>query len=327
MQISELRERFSSRLTEFVWDQWSQMGISAAPSRQAPWAADPEALLLLTLEVGRGEPRLFDEVFDWVVVNERLLSVQRLRNLCVDEADKALVGATLTAAGRLRKRSRLRGGQLPMEEAPPESFYRHLSSPVKEPDPAFLEFGFLKAPMAFQGRSSSPDMLAPINFAFRLRSLLGVSVRAEVVRVLLGAQAPHYSVAAISTSTGYAKRNVQEALGGLRAAGVVSTSAIGNEQRISIPVERWIALLELETLPLHRDWPQIFVAMRLLLRWLQDPANEEHSEYMLASEARLLLERIARELAFAGIPVEVGGPPGAAYWQHFVEVVEGLDFR
>jgi hypothetical protein len=323
VQISELRERFTSRLVEFAWDQWSQMGISAAPRRSDPWAADPEALLLLTLEVGRDEPRLFEEVFDWVVVNERLLGVQRLRNLCVDEDDRALVGATLAAAGRLRKRPRFQGNRPVERKSPPQFFYRRLSHRV-DPDPAFLEFGFLKPPGEFQGRSGSPDMSAPINFAFRLRSLLGVSARAEAMRVLLGAQAPYYSVAALAESTGFAKRNVQEAVAGLRAAGVVRTSTVGNEQRVAVPVERWAALLEAERLPEHVDWPQLLSAFRLLLRWLQDPANEELTEYMLASESRLLLESIAPDLYFAGVHVDVMGPPGEAYWEHFAGVVDSL---
>jgi hypothetical protein len=324
MRISELRNRFSSRLAEFVWGQWSQMGISAAPTRSDAWAVDPEALLLLTLEVGRDEPRLFEEVFDWVVVNERLLSVRRLRNLCVDDSDRALVGATVAAAGRLRKRARFQGGQPPERQDPPEPFYRRLSPPSGEPDPAFLEFGFVKSPAAPQRRSAAPEMLAPINFAFRLRSLLGIGARAEVVRVLLGGQAPRYSVAAITESTGYAKRNVQEAVAGLHAAGVVTATTVGNEQRIAIPLERWAALLELERLPEHLDWPQTFAALRLLLRWLADPTNEELTEYMLASEARLLLESLGPDLRFAGIPVDLMGPPGADYWPHFVQFVEGL---
>jgi hypothetical protein len=324
MRISELSERFFSRLVEFVWGQWSQMGIFAASTGEDPWAADPEALLLLTLEVGRDEPRLFDEVFDWLVVNERLLSVQRLRNFCVDEADRALVGATLAAAGRLRKRQRFRGEQPSVRETPPQFFYRRLSHRIVEPDPAFLEFGFLKPLGEFRDRSGSPDMRAPINFAFRLRSLLGVGARAEVIRVLLGAHAPYYSTGAIAASTGYAKRNVQEALAGLRAAGVIETSMIGNEQRVGVPIEHWGTLLEVERLPKHVDWPQIFSALRLLLRWLRDPANEELTEYMLASESRLLLESLAPDLHFAGLRVDLMGPPGEAYWDHFANVVDSL---
>jgi hypothetical protein len=41
------------------------------------------------------------------VANERLMSVQRLRNLCRDEIDRALVDATLARAAQWRPRARL----------------------------------------------------------------------------------------------------------------------------------------------------------------------------------------------------------------------------
>ena len=45
------------------------------------WAVDPEALILFTIGIGRRDPRLFDEMLDWVASNRELLSKQRLRNL------------------------------------------------------------------------------------------------------------------------------------------------------------------------------------------------------------------------------------------------------
>ncbi len=48
------------------------------------------------------------------------------------------------------------------------------------------------------------------------------------------------------------------------------------------------------------------------------------SEYMLASEARRVLEVVAEDLRFAGVPVDLGGPDGAEYWPHFVAVVRDL---
>lgn len=324
MRISQLRDDFVARLAEFAWSQWSQMGLLAAPTRRDPWAADPEALLLLTFEVGRDEPRLFDEVFDWVVVNERLLSVQRLRNLCLDEADRALVDSVVAAAGSFRRRPRLRGKSPVSPRVAPEPFYRRLEAPTDDPDPDFLAYGLVKPAVRFERRSTPPDLRSPINFAFRLRALLGIGARAEVMRVLLGGQAPRYSVQAITASTGYSKRNVQEALNGLRGAGVIDSVTLGNEQRFSLRLDPWVALFDLRSLPMHVDWPQIFAALRLLLRWLEEPANEDLSAYMLASEARSLTERIAPYLQSAGISLDATGPPGADYWDHFASLVRTL---
>jgi hypothetical protein len=173
-------------------------------------------------------------------------------------------------------------------------------------------------------RSAQPDLAAPINLALRLRSLLGIGARAEVVRVMLTADAPRMSVQALAASTGYAKRNVQEAAASLRAAGAAGSSTIGNEQRFELPRKPWLELLDLPHAPLHVDWPQLFGALRVLMRWLREHDREELSEYMLASEARHVLEAVAGDLRFAGVAVDLGGPDGAEYWPHFVSVVPDL---
>ena len=73
MPISELRKRVDNELLDFVWNEWAQMGVFADPKVESPWAADPEALLLLTLEAGRSDARVFDETLDWLAVNAGLI--------------------------------------------------------------------------------------------------------------------------------------------------------------------------------------------------------------------------------------------------------------
>ena len=114
MLVSELKDEFQRGLDSFLWDQWGQMGLLAASARRDRWAADPEALLLLSFEVGREDPRLFEEVLDWMLVNERLLSTQRLRNLCQDDADRALVGAAIAWLREWRRK-----GGVPEPESSP----------------------------------------------------------------------------------------------------------------------------------------------------------------------------------------------------------------
>lgn len=59
------------------------------------WAQDPEALVVFTLEVARADPGLFDELLDWLLVNEKLLSVRRLRAMCADPEDERLLAGAL----------------------------------------------------------------------------------------------------------------------------------------------------------------------------------------------------------------------------------------
>jgi hypothetical protein len=324
MSISELKLDFTRRLRDFAWGQWGQMGVFVTGDRRDRWAADPEALLLLTFEVGREDPRLFDEILDWLLLNERLISVQRLRNLARDDDDHALVEAVLGWVSGRKRRARLTA-KTPTSGAPqPRPFFRDSEVAVATPDPAFLAQGFLKQDPGSRSHSQAPDLRQAINFAFRMRALLGVGARAEVARILVTSSAPRLDTQVIAASTGYAKRNVQEGLNSLRESGAVRSSTIGNEQRYEVSAQDWSRLLGVDQLPIHVDWPQIFWPLRRILRWLANPANEELSEYMRASESRLLLEEVTPDLRFAGVPVDVAGPTGAGYWDHFAAELQRL---
>lgn len=322
MRRSDLRARVGSELVEFAWDQWAQMGVSGAAARTDRWAADPEALLLFTFEVARADARLFDEVLDWLVLNERLVSVQRLRNLCRDDDDRVLVEAALAWSGQWRRPRPARPAANRSGSARVAPLFRNVSADSRRADETFRAYGWLKPPTERSGKSRSPNTLAPINFAFRMRQLLGVGARAEVVRFVLTVNAPSVNAQVISASAAYAKRNVHEALTTLHLADVIDAVTVGNEQRYSIDRARWAALLGLtvDGLPSERAWPQLFHALRVLVRWLEDGRHEKLSGYMLASEARSLADQIVPELRSAGVRVPLDGHPGAQYSQDFVEL-------
>lgn len=284
MQTSELRRQVRARLLGFAWDQWAQMGVLASSNRHDRWAMDPEALLLFTLEVGRADARLFEEISDWMIVNEALISVRRLRNLCRDETDLALADAFLASVAHWRPRARLAGKkpQQPPNRSDAQPFFRDSIAAIRDPvNAGFLRHGWLKAEVKPSGKSQPPDLLAPINFSFRLRQILGVGARAEVVRVLLTTDAPRpinqVMTQVIANAAGYAKRNVQEALHSLNSAGVILATRFGNELRYGAERERWATMLGLTAnqLPIHRDWPQLLHALRRLARWLEDTSLDE----------------------------------------------------
>jgi hypothetical protein len=161
----------------------------------------------------------------------------------------------------------------------------------------------LRPATSASGKSTAPDLRAPINFAFRLRQLLGINARAEVVRLLLTTDAPRTTVAVIAKSAMYAKRNVQEVLNGLEDAGVVTAVSSGYEQRYAIQRDGWAALLAVDAFPAHVDWVQLLTGLRRALRWLRHAADADMSEYIASSEARDLLEAVRRDFEYAGIVV------------------------
>lgn len=309
MPTSALRRSLDAALLDFAWAEWAQMGLLASAPDRSSWAEDPEALIVFTLEIARDDPRLFDELLDWLLRNEPLVSVRRLRSFAVDPEDRRLVDGALAWVDAHRPRARLRGRQ-PQPSGEPVPLFTESGFPMREPDPSFLSAGFVRPPVEPSGKSQAPDLRAPINFAFRLRQVLGLGARAEVVRSLLTSAAPSMSTADLGSGAGYARRNVLDAVGALQGGGVVSAARGAGGKRFAIDRAAWAVLLGLgdEQLPEARAWPQLLGALVQVRRWVRDVEREDLSEYMRASRARDLLENIAAPLSIAG--VEIASSPG-----------------
>ncbi|HEY3922413.1 MAG TPA: hypothetical protein VGL76_09900 [Gaiellaceae bacterium] len=325
MSASTLRDDVTRRLTAFAWDQWAQLGVFAPTDRHDQTAADPEALLLFTFEVGRSDPRLFDETLDWLLTNERLISIQRLRNLCRDGDDRDLVEGALLWVSRQQPRSRPAPPSERARATEPRPLFYDVSHQVHQPDEAFLTAGLLKPATGPSKKSRAPDPEIPISFSFRMRHLFGLGSRPEVIRYLLTAPITDASALAVAEAVAFAKRNVNETLTSLVASRTVTAYEQGNERRYYLDRVLWAQFLRFQPngWPSYRDWPRLLGALRQVSRWLHDPALDELTPYMLASNARLLIEQLEPELAIAGVPARLmPAPQGEQYWDAFVEAVD-----
>jgi hypothetical protein len=79
--LNNSKERLQARVLEFLWRQWSALGVAGSVAGHDFWIIDPEALLLVTTTFGRHDPRLFNEVLDWLNTNSQFVNLQRLQNL------------------------------------------------------------------------------------------------------------------------------------------------------------------------------------------------------------------------------------------------------
>jgi hypothetical protein len=301
ISATKTKEYLERRLLAFAWNEWSQMGVLATPDQPSPWAQDPEALLLFTLDVARADPRLFDEVLDWLLFNEGHISVRRVRALSRRVGDATLAAAALEwASGRGRDTSA--GSSTNPSTDEPQRLFFDKSFPIRHPDAVFLRHGWLRPKAKESLKAKPPELRAPVNFAFRLRLMLGTGARAEVVRYLLCADAPSSTVATITQSAMYTKRNVHEALSELEDAEVAMLVRGGWETRHGIDHERWAVLLDQpDGFPSHVHWPQLLAALARILRWLRDAERSKLSDYLLASAATDLLAEVRNDLELAGV--------------------------
>jgi hypothetical protein len=199
---------------------------------------------------------------------------------------------------------------------------------VAKADPTFEEFGFIRPRATRSGKSREPDATASVNLAFQLRHLFGPGSRSEVMRVLLTyAQGP-LDAARISDEAGFAKRNASDALTALAASGVIKATWSGNERQFTASRARWAGLLNHSNaaeLPSFVSWVHLLPAALEIITWLDSEAGTADSEYLVASRARSLMDRIARELDTAGVETPKRRPAnGAAYLPAIAHTVDSL---
>ncbi len=302
MPNSELSLQVDQTLDRFAWEEWAQMGVLATAGPPRSWAQDPEALLLFSFEVGRSDPRLFDEVLDWLITNEPLISLRRLRSLAVDPEDKALVDAVVAWLGQQRPKARFAQPTPEPSEVMLPLFYQE-RFPTAHPDPVFARYGWLRSAFTGTRKSMPPTIDAPINLSFRLRMLFGLNARAEIARVLFTIEEPAVTSATLARATGFTKRNVHEALAAFELAGVVASSGSGYELRYRLDHDRWAEFLEVSEPIEYVDWIPILLSLRRIQRWLRGSDRPDASAYIVASSARDLLERLRPDLRAADIEV------------------------
>jgi hypothetical protein len=288
---------------------------------------DPEALLIFTLGVAPGRDiRLFDEVLDWVASNGQLISSRRVKNLARDsDAVRRVVNASLAWAGSRNPALRAWTSvpRKPQEDVPVLDFGLRANAP----DEVFLSFGVLRPPVQPSGKSIGPVPSLPVNFAFRLRDLFGVGSRAEVLRYLLTTARAESNARQITDAAAFAKRNVSETLAALTQAMVLVVRWRGNERVYGIDHDRWNELLgdRDRLLPIYVDWLRLLPSLKRLLDWLEDQTQVGLSDYMLASEARRLIEELHPSLESAGVQIQdTRMAYGADYWPVFVGIVETI---
>ncbi|HWY29185.1 MAG TPA: hypothetical protein VNX46_00440, partial [Candidatus Acidoferrum sp.] len=186
--LETFKQEYQTLLLNFLWRQWSALGVAGQAGGEDVWVIDPEALLLLTCTLGRHEPRLFDEVLDWLRKNGRFINVMRLKRVLQTEkfAGERVLSAV---AGVLAKGTEATKWKMLANSVDPSAvqeifFLTHdgKSQPVPgEPEPHFARCGYQRGPLRLRGYSQKFRPSQPANLALQLRALFGVNVRCESV--------------------------------------------------------------------------------------------------------------------------------------------------
>ncbi len=205
MPRSSLLPECRQRLESLLWSLWGELGVPGWERRHKDWWIDPEALLLFTATVKPIDPRLRDEALAWCLDHRRFLSEARVKSLL--------------RAPRFGEPSRYQ-----------PQLGRFLATVSIARSVGLVESG---RPYRVQLRLRSA--LSGFNrsalVSLKLRSILGVTAKAEVVRVFLARSAEALTAAdMVDEEVGYTKRAIRDALEDLRIGGLAELVESGKRK-------------------------------------------------------------------------------------------------
>jgi len=319
MSQKDFRTLFLDNIFNFLWRQWSALGVLGESRPEDPWVIDPEPMLLFTLGIGRYEPRLFDEVLDWLVVNGRWIDLQRLRGILrgKDEALRKLIGAV---AIFLMEKSDERKWQNLARFCKPEMWKssdhaeplflskngkRHPPSP--EPDLSFLSCGFNRPEVRIRQITREVPITSQSTIRFLLRALFGVGSRAECLIYLLTHDGGH--PAEVAKAIGLSVRGTQDTLIDLSLSGLVLTRVKGKRKiEYWLSHEQWWEFLSKGSIteikrPIWIDWISLYSALSKVWSALNEISKEGISDYMRSSKLRDALEMVGNEFLKSGLDI------------------------
>ncbi len=296
--LKTFKEEFQNLLVNFLWRQWSALGVAGQASGEDAWIIDPEALLLLTCTMGRHEPRLFDEMLDWLQENGRFINVMRLKRILRTEnfaGGRALAAvAACLGKGTEAMKWKMLAESVPQPAVVESFFIASDGQPLPvlgEPEPHFARYGFERGPLRLRGYSQKFRPAQTTNLALQLRALLGINVRCEIVLYLLTHEAAH--PAQIAREAYYFERAVQGTLVDMLQSGVVQLRSSGREKHYWLLQRHWAELLNRpEKFPLWVTWPALFSALEKIWLKLNDPRLEGLDPLLQSSELRQLMVEV-----------------------------------
>jgi len=307
--LNDSRDKLLGQLLDFLWRQWTSLGVPGNRATEGDWIIDPEALLLITTEIGRHDSRLLDQAIDWLHSYGRGINLQRLGRLhgqwqCADERVLSGIAEILAEQSIMRKWRSL--CETFVSPEPPESLF--VSTHGNEVpifgklDPRFQRYGLLRSIWEPRGTRKSPPPDRPANLLCTLRALFGVNARAEIMAWLLTHESGH--PAAIAKDTGYFSKSIQATLNDMEDSGQIRSERDGREKKFRLQRKDWNFLLSgshVHDFPRWINWPPVFYFAHRTLQLLGEPASANASANLNAIYQRGFLDEIAPALRSSGL--------------------------
>ena len=289
--MNRLRHEIDALALDLAWSLRAELGVDGAVRRHDWQAIDLEPLIIFTAHLGGADNRLRASTIDWCITNARFASAFRLRNLAEQASAQ-----TRTAFGRYAATVRT-----------------HAKAPWPgQGDPLTL---------FHPEHIGAPDLRRPSLVQLRLRALVGVSARAEILKLMLAEPEQPQPASTLAEDAAYGKGSVAQALEMLTMAGIVQVQPHAN--RLLYKLARAGELAQtLQWLPsVFPDWWPIFNIVEALTDYAHSAQGPVATRL---SGLQTLLKQIDRDLHRLGISEHVprpAVPASVAEFEHWA-----LDF-
>jgi len=273
--LSELGDIIAASALDLLRSLWAELGVGDTSGGHSTHALDLEPLIIFTAVCAAADARLRSSTIDWCVANSRHISGLRLHHFmgrAEPSTQRAVKRYVAAIVSSTRKASR-----------------------ATRPGP--LE---------------APDLRRPSLIQLRLRALVGVSARAEILRLLLADPERPRTASSLVEPAGYGRGGLTQALEMLTLAGITRMESAGN--RTVYRLSRPAGLVEtLGGLPAtFPDWGAVFRVTERVMRYATGAAEDPAPR---AAAAVRLLNEVHDELQHwpaGGRPPRIAGPSSLA---------------
>ena len=263
--------QLENRAVDLLWSLWTELGVPGTVRHHQQLLMDPEPLIVFTPSLAATDPRLMELVFDWCRTNAALISKQRIAAIA-KTSPEGVTGALERFNGALA----LHGVKW-LPAGSPESF-----TPERQ--------------------KMSPSFERTALLRLRMRCLAGVSIRAEVLTMLLCSEGKPVSVDELTVS-GVSRRSVERVVEELIESRFLTVQGKTRGRRFQLAGRQAFVTFIQENrsieLPKPVNWHLVFDSICLL----NSMAQSDLSESLQRIEAVKLRGELAERMVALNQPI------------------------
>jgi len=308
--LRQFRAELSQTVLDAIWAAWAQVGVMGQSQPRAARIVDPEPLLLLTWECARQDPRVFDEVLDWLVRNGRWVNVIRLSTLLKEDQICApslagAVAAFMTQHDKSPKWRNIAERCKPEPGQPSAPLFQRQGKPLipmdEDRDEVFARYGWARSRVCLRGQSQPMPAWTPTSLVLKCRAFFGVNIRADVFAWLVAHG--HGTASGLARELGYSQRRVQDSLTEMQLAELFQTRFDGNRKEYSLDANKgWQLLFEATSERAEWfNWRAFGRAVSIIWKKAFTMKEMDLTEYVLESEMGKALAEAQADFTAAGL--------------------------